>query len=218
MIENRKICILIDGLKTTWSSLSQKTNITKSLMYVKKANEIDRSGVYENKLNISKQKLNTDKNNTNASMTTSRKYSYVAFFVIAFLLSGCSENVINRGYDVATVDFTKIQPGKDTLETVWEKFGSPTTISSVIHPNGDYCWYYSSKNMTKSGFLKPTLKNTKLWIITFDKNNTVKSVKLNNKEYKINMKHETSKSDGKTRGIGKELFGGAGRYIHKFDK
>lgn len=148
----------------------------------------------------------------------SKNYSYIVLLIVTCLLSGCNQTVINRGYDVATVDFKSIQPGKDTLETVFDKFGSPTIRSSVIHSNGDYCWYYSSKNMKKIGFLKPTIQNKQLWIITFNKNHIVKSVELSNNEYPIHIVSETSKSGGKTKGIRKELLGSAGRYIHQFDR
>ena len=150
---------------------------------------------------------------------TQNKYSYIVLLIFTCCLTGCSNNtVINRGYDVATVDFSQIKPGKDTIQDVWDKLGSPTIRSSVMHPNGDYCWYYSSKNLTKSGFLKPTLRSKQLWIITFNKNNIVKSIKLSNSENPVHMVADTSKSGGKTKGIIKETFGGIGKYIHKYDK
>ncbi len=147
-----------------------------------------------------------------------KNYSYIVFLICTCLLSGCSDTVINRGYDVATVNFTQIKPGKDTIQDVFNKFGSPTIRSSVIHQNGDYCWYYSSKNLTKQGFMKPTLNSKQLWIVTFGKNNVVKSVKLSNNEQHIKMISDTSKSGGKTKGILKETFGGMGRYLDKYDK
>ncbi len=147
-----------------------------------------------------------------------RKYSYIVLLIITCCLSGCNESVINRGYDVSTVDFNQIKPGKDTIEDVFNTFGSPTVRSSVIHQNGDYCWYYSSKNMTKLGFFKPTIHDRQLWIVTFDKNHIVKSVKLSNSENPVHMIHETSKSGGKTKGVIKETFGGIGKNLQKFDK
>lgn len=150
---------------------------------------------------------------------TPNKYSYIILLIFTWCLPGCSNNtVINRGYDVATVDFSQIKPGTDTIQDVWDKFGSPTIRSSVIQPNGDYCWYYSSKNLTKSGFLKPTLQSKQLWIITFNKNNIVKSIKLSNNENPVHMVSDTSKSGGKTKGVINETFGGIGKYMHKYDK
>ena len=147
-----------------------------------------------------------------------KNYSYIVLLIFACCLSGCNNTVINRGYDVATVDFNKIIPGKDTIQDVFDKFGSPTVRSSVMQPNGDYCWYYSSKHLTKSGFLKPTLHSKQLWIITFGKNSVVKSVKLSNSEVPVSMISDSSKSGGKTKGVVKETFGGIGKYIHKYDK
>ena len=147
-----------------------------------------------------------------------KSYSYVILLIFTCCLSGCNNTVINRGYDVATVDFSQLKPGKDTIQNVFDKFGSPTIRSSVIHQNGDYCWYYSSKNLTKSGFLKPTLQNKQLWIITFDKNNIVKSIELCRGEHQIHMASSTSKSGGKSKGVLQETFGGIGKYIHKYDK
>ena len=147
-----------------------------------------------------------------------KNYSYVVLLIFICCLSGCDNTVINRGYDVATADFKKIIPGKDTIQDVFDKFGSPTVRSSVIQHNGDYCWYYSSKHLTKSGFLKPTLQSKQLWIITFGKNNVVNSVKLSNNEVPINMIYDSSKSGGKTKGVVKETFGGIGKYLHKYDK
>ena len=148
----------------------------------------------------------------------SGNYSYVILLIVTCYLSGCDDTVINRGYDVATADFKKIISGKDTIQDVFDKFGSPTVRSSVIQPNGDYCWYYSSKHLTKSCFLKPTLQSKQLWIITFGKNNIVKSVKLSNDETPVHMISDSSQSGGKHKGVVKETFGGIGKYLHKYDK
>lgn len=147
-----------------------------------------------------------------------KKYIYIVLLTITCLLSGCNKQVINRGYDVSTIDFNQIKPGKDTIEDIFNKFGSPTVRSSVVHQNGDYCWYYSSKNMTKLGFLKPTIENKQLWIIKFNSNHIVKSVEFCNSENPIHIIHETSKSGGKTKGIFKETFGGLGKNLQQFDK
>ncbi|MBR1944034.1 MAG: hypothetical protein IJ848_00995 [Alphaproteobacteria bacterium] len=147
-----------------------------------------------------------------------KNYSYIVLLVFVCCLSGCNNTVINRGYDVATADFKSIVPGKDTIQDVFDRFGSPTVRSSVVHSNGDYCWYYSAKNLTKSGFLNPTLQNKQLWIVTFDKKNVVKSVKLSNIEVPVHMISDSSKSGGNTKGVRKELFGGIGKYLHKYDK
>ena len=148
----------------------------------------------------------------------SKHYSYIILIAFTFCLSGCNDSVINRGYDVTTVDFKQIKPGKHNIQAVFNMLGSPTIRSSVIHPNGDYCWYYSFENLTQYGFMKPTLQRKQLWIITFNKNSVVKSVRLSDKENPVHMISSTSKSGGKIKGIFKETFGGMGRYMDRYDK
>ena len=137
---------------------------------------------------------------------------------VMFLELGCERKVINHGYGMETADFDKIIIGKDTIEDVFKKLGSPTIRSSVVHSNGDYCWYYAAKRMKKFGFMKPTVIDQKIYIITFNNKNIVKSLEKSSYERTIHMVSDTTKSGGRTQGVFKETFGGVGKHMQKFNK
>lgn len=146
------------------------------------------------------------------------RISLVTLLVIVGI-SGCERSIINRGYDVGTADFDTITVGKDTPVSVAKKIGSPTFRSSVLHSNGDYCWHYSSKQMSKFGILNPQTVRTITYIITFGANDIVKSVERLEFEKPVPIERDTVNSNtGKTKGVFKETFGGMGKYIDMYDK
>ncbi len=139
---------------------------------------------------------------------------FLAFFLIVF--SACEKTVVNRGYVLNTEDFLKISIGKDNVQTVFEKVGSPTIRSSVISDTGGYNWYYISKRTEKNGFLDPKVVNQRTMIISFDANDTVRFVTESTYEKDIAIVSDKTKTDGKDAGILGETFGGLGRYMKRY--
>lgn len=139
--------------------------------------------------------------------------------VIIVMLSGCEHAIINRGYDVETADFTQIKVGKDTATDVFNKLGSPTVRSSVLHTNGDYCWYYSAKQQTKFGFMNPKTVRVMNYVITFNSSDVVKAIDKSSYEKPVVLERDTIRSEsGKTKGIFKETFAGMGKYMDMYNK
>lgn len=145
--------------------------------------------------------------------------STLVALVTIVCLSGCEKTIINRGYDIGTAEFDNIIVGKDNMVSVTAKLGTPTFRSSVLRDNGDYCWYYSSKQMTKIGVFNPKTVRSITYVITFDSNDVVKSVERSDYEQPINITKDSVKAQtGKSKGVIRETFGGMGKYINMYEK
>jgi outer membrane protein assembly factor BamE (lipoprotein component of BamABCDE complex) len=133
-----------------------------------------------------------------------------------FCLASCEKTVFNRGYVIEQGDFNKIIVGKDDMNAVFEKIGSPTIRSSVEANDGSFSWYYVSKRTEKSGFLDPKVTDQKTMIVTFDKNGIVRLVKEGQIEKPVTPVKDTTKAEGKDAGIIGETFGGLGKYMKRY--
>ena len=139
--------------------------------------------------------------------------------LMVICLTGCAKTIINRGYDSETAEFNSIIVGKDNTVSVTSKLGTPTFRSSVLRDNGDYCWYYASKQMTKIGVFNPKTVRSITYIITFNSNDVVKSVERSDSEQPINITKDSVKAQsGKSKGVLRETFGGMGKYINMYEK
>ena len=138
----------------------------------------------------------------------------IVFFPMLF--SACEKTVVNRGYVLNVADFSKISVGKDNAKTVFEKVGSPTIRSSVTSDTGGYSWYYISKKTEKNGFLDPKVVGQKTMIVSFDKNDIVRSVTESTYEKDIDIVNDKTKTGGKDAGILGETFGGLGKYMKRY--
>jgi outer membrane protein assembly factor BamE (lipoprotein component of BamABCDE complex) len=138
------------------------------------------------------------------------------FLVVLFGLTSCEKVVINRGYTLQLADFSKIVVGKDTAESVFRAFGSPTMRSTVKRQNGEFSWYYVSKRLEKNGFLDPKVVDQKTIIVTFGSDGTVRSVKESTYEKPVSIVSEKTKTEGKTGGVISETFGGLGKYSKRY--
>ncbi|MDR1289210.1 MAG: outer membrane protein assembly factor BamE [Holosporales bacterium] len=138
------------------------------------------------------------------------------FFIVLLGFTACEKVVVNRGYVVQLADFSKIVVGKDTARSVFSRFGSPTMRSSVKADNGEYSWYYVSKRMEKDGFLDPKVIDQKTMVITFGADGIVRSVRESTYERPVSVVTEKTKTEGKTKGVVSETFGGLGKYMNRY--
>ncbi len=129
---------------------------------------------------------------------------------------GCETTVINHGYVVKPEDFKKITVGRDNAGTVYSFFGSPTMRSTVANSDGGYTWYYVSKMTEKTSFLDPKVIDQRTMVVTFDKNNVVKSVKESTYEKPLVTVSDKTQTKGRTAGVMGETFGGIGKYMKRY--
>lgn len=137
-------------------------------------------------------------------------------FSCVMFITACEKTVVNRGYILNSVDFSKISIGKDDAQSVFEKVGSPTIRSSIVSENGGYNWYYVSKRTEKNGFLDPKVVSQKTIVVSFDANNVVTSVSESDYEKDIEIVNDKTKTAGKDAGILGETFGGLGKYMKRY--
>lgn len=147
----------------------------------------------------------------------SRELIFGCFLLLMF--TGCSnKTVVNRGYDFTSANFSKIIIGKDKIEDVFQKLGSPTLRSTVLQANGDFYWYYATEQKVQSGAFLSRTEYKKLYCVKFNKYGVVQAANMIDGENKITSVTETTKTTGKSKGIFKELFGGMGKNLERYSK
>lgn len=124
-----------------------------------------------------------------------KNFTFVLFLSLLFL-AACETTIINRGYEMAAVNFDDIVIGKDNMQLVFDKYGSPTARSSVISDEGEYTWYYAYKKFAKTCFLKPGVVEQKIVAVTFGANDMVVSVNAIFGDKKIKMTEMQTESFG----------------------
>jgi outer membrane protein assembly factor BamE (lipoprotein component of BamABCDE complex) len=139
-----------------------------------------------------------------------------SLFILLLAVCSCEKTVINRGYIIEGVDFSKIAIGKSDARFVYTTFGSPTIRSSIKDEKDGYSWYYVSKRIEKSGPLDPKIIDQKVVIVTFNKDDVVTTVKESSYEKQIATVSDTTKTEGKTKGIIGETFAGLGKYLKRY--
>ncbi len=141
--------------------------------------------------------------------------SPLAFFLnlcVVVFLSGCYPTIDSRGYNPEMLDLTKIQTGVDTKQSVQEKFGSPSTISSFPTENQEQNWYYISKKTSTTSFYHPETLEQQTVVITFDQQGTVRDVQKFQGENPIVPVKRKTETTGYETSVMRDIFGNFGRY------
>jgi outer membrane protein assembly factor BamE (lipoprotein component of BamABCDE complex) len=141
--------------------------------------------------------------------------SRFAFFLNLFLvifLTGCYPTIDSRGYNPETFDLAQIQVGIDTRQSVQEKLGSPSTISSFPSENQEYNWYYISKKTATTSFYHPETLEQQTLVITFDAQGIVRNVQKFQGEHPIVPVKRKTETTGYESSVMRDIFGNFGRY------
>lgn len=99
---------------------------------------------------------------------------FIYLFLILNLVSSCITRVENKGYSFELSDPQLVQEGVSNKEAVMEVMGSPTVISDF---NNRDVWIYYSEEIEKFLFYIPKIKSRKIFVVRFDRSNTVKYVR-----------------------------------------
>jgi outer membrane protein assembly factor BamE (lipoprotein component of BamABCDE complex) len=88
-------------------------------------------------------------------------------------LSACGNTVQLRGNTPDPEDIAEIQPGVQSRQDIIDLLGSPSTVSTFQ----DRKWYYIGQKTEEIAFMKPTVIDRKVLVITFDETGLVESTK-----------------------------------------
>ncbi len=95
---------------------------------------------------------------------------FLLISVIAF--SGCAPETAVRGNFLKDYQLERVEPGKDTRQSVLRAFGSPTARD----PFDENIWFYLGQQTEKHGILDPEIKDQLAVRVIFDDNGIVKSL------------------------------------------
>lgn len=123
--------------------------------------------------------------------------------------AACTPTVAYTGFQAREERPADIKVGTDTKSTVLARLGSPSTVAT-FEPN---IWFYISQVSDKIGYRNPRIRARDVVAVTFDKDETVKSVNA----YTLKNGYEIAyaKSETPTRGrelsVLEQLLGNVGR-------
>lgn len=129
------------------------------------------------------------------------------------MLSACTFQIDNRGYEHEGMDYSKIQVGVHTTEQVQELLGSPSSVSAFPPPT----WYYVSKTTATKAFLAPNILEQRVVTIRFNQDGVVESVSESQGENAREVKpvgRETPTSGYETSAL-RDVFGNFGKLSTK---
>ncbi|NBT85004.1 MAG: outer membrane protein assembly factor BamE [Alphaproteobacteria bacterium] len=137
---------------------------------------------------------------------------FLNLFLISFLLVGCYPTIDSRGYNPETMDVKKIQIGVDTMQTIQERFGSPSTSSAFGDENKGHNWYYISKRTSTTSFYRPETLEQQTIVLRFDAQGIVRDVAKYEGEHPVIPIDRKTETTGYETSIMRDIFGNFGRY------
>lgn len=139
-------------------------------------------------------------------------YLYGILSTAFVALEGCEPQVHQRGFNAECVDFSVVKVG-DTKDAVRKKIGSPSAAASF----NNNAWYYASQVTSQQSFLDMKIKDKKLVVIEFDKNDKVKAVHQNFEGCAQNVKpvERKTKTLGDQDTLWKEIMGNFGNFYKR---
>jgi len=131
------------------------------------------------------------------------------------VLAACAPTVDLRGFNPEHGDVKSIQPRIDTMDTVQEKLGSPSLVSTFPDNKTGAIWYYVYKKTSTTSFYKPETLEQRTVVITFNKDNKVQTVTEKEGENVIAPKPKRTESDAYETSAMRDVFGNFSRYSNK---
>jgi len=116
------------------------------------------------------------------------------------------------------MDIKKIQVGIDTMKTIQERFGSPSTSSVFGDEQKGHNWYYISKRTSTTSFYRPETLEQQTIVIRFDEQGIVRDVAKYEGEHPVVPIDRKTETTGYESSIMRDIFGNFGRYSNQTPK
>lgn len=125
-------------------------------------------------------------------------------------LSACGNSVQLRGNTPDPEDVAAIEPGVHSRQDIVDLLGSPSTVSTFQ----DRKWYYIGQKTEEIAFMKPSVIDRKVLVITFDDTGVVEGTtnySLADAQDVDPVDRETP-TEGRDLTLLQQLFGNIGRF------
>ena len=121
------------------------------------------------------------------------------------LVAACQETLRLHGYVPSEADVARVRPGVDTMSTVEETLGRPSS-SGLLR---DRAWYYVQSTIADYTYNPPRVVDRTVLAIEFAPNGVVQAVNRYGLEdgRVINLTTRTTETGGRTLGVLEQLFG-----------
>ncbi len=121
------------------------------------------------------------------------------------ILAGCSPTVQVHGYVPAQTDIAQVRPGVDTMESVVEKLGRPSS-SGLLR---DSSWYYVQTTIENFTYNPPRVVDRTILAVEFTPNGVVREVARYGLEDGriVALTPRTTDTAGRTMSVLEQLFG-----------
>lgn len=130
--------------------------------------------------------------------------------VLAAGLSACGNTAQLRGYTPDPEDVAAIQPGVHSRQDIVDLLGSPSTVSTFQ----DRKWYYIGQTTEEIAFMKPSVIDRNVLVVTFDETGLVEDT--NNytlaDAQEIDPVERETPTEGRDLTLLQQLFGNIGRF------
>lgn len=125
-------------------------------------------------------------------------------------LAGCGGELAVRGNLPDPELIAEIQPGADNRDDVVDKLGSPSTVSTFL----DRKWYYIGQKQEQFAFLKPTVLERSVLVVSFDERGTVDQTAMYTLAdgQIIDPVSRTTPTEGRDLTFLQQFFGNLGRF------
>lgn len=130
-----------------------------------------------------------------------------------FLLeTSCTTTVKQQGCVLQAFELSDIRLGQDTQETVFKRFGRPSTTSVFVGNKGGERWYYTQRVVSETaiGGKKPIMHRS--LVIVFDEKGVVRSTETILGERTVPVSTKTTKEAGYHTSFLKETFRNIGKF------
>jgi len=125
-------------------------------------------------------------------------------------LSACGNNVQLRGNTPDPEDIAVIQPGVQSRQDVIDLLGSPSTVSTFQ----DRKWYYIGQKTEEIAFMKPSVIDRQVLVVTFDEGGLVEGTQIYGMDdaQDIEPVDRETPTEGRDLTLLQQLFGNIGQF------
>lgn len=134
----------------------------------------------------------------------------VAVLAVTFGLAACQPRIDAHGYAPLPEQVADVVVGSDTMETVAQKIGRPST-SGVFDENA---WYYISRRTQERPLREPEVLEQNVVVIAFNDAGVVEDIGQYGVEdgLVVDMVSRTTPTRGRSFTLAQQLLGNIGRY------
>lgn len=121
------------------------------------------------------------------------------------IVAGCAPTVQVHGYVPPPTDIAQVQPGADTMESVAEKLGRPSSAGLLR----DSAWYYVQTTIENFTYNPPRVVDRTILAVEFGNNGVVREITRYGLEDGriVALTPRTTDTGGRTMGVLEQLFG-----------